>query len=142
MKQYFKQITLCFLLTLFLLNGCGKQPSEGNEPPAQPTTQITQPTTQTDGNPEEGELPAITVPQQTEPVTEPIEVTTPPAVTKPAPTTQPPVTTQATEPPATTRPTQPPVPADPPEATEPTRQTEPTESPRLDEDELPPVPVF
>ncbi len=118
MKQYLGLITLCILLSMFLLNGCGKQPSEETLPAdTQPSTQTTQPQTESAGDLEEGELPALTIPQQTEPVTQPTEGTPAPEATQPI---------QEPKPPADTEPTQPP---------------EPTEPPRLDENELPPIPV-
>ncbi len=107
MKQYFK-LALCVLLSVLLLTGCGKQPSED----AVPTT--TQPVTEATHGLEEGELPPVAIPQETESVTQPAEETTAPE------------TTQATED------------TQPPETTEP---TESTDSPGFDDDELPPVPI-
>ncbi len=139
MKQYFKRITLCILLSVLLLNGCGKQPSEETLPAdTQPSTQTTQSQTESAGDLEEGELPALTIPQQTEPVTQPTrgqenEKPTDGDPQMPA-TTDP---TRGTEPPAITEPT---------EGTKPSEETKPTEveptlPPRFDEDELPPIPV-
>lgn len=56
MKQYVK-LALCVLLSVLLLTGCGKQPSED----ASPTT--TQPVTEATDGLEEGELPPVVIPQ-------------------------------------------------------------------------------
>ena len=139
MKQYVK-LALCVLLSVLLLTGCGKQPSED----ASPTT--TQPVTEATHGLEEGELPPVVIPQQTKPAeevtapetTQPTEGTKPPETTKPTEGTQPPETTEPTEstqPPETTEPTEG---TQPPETTEPTESTDP---PGFDDDELPPVPV-
>ena len=148
---------LCISLSVFLLAGCGEQPAE--EPvDSRGTSSATQLPTEENDILEEGELPSLTLPQQTQPVTEGIEATQPtvstegsqesdttePAETSPSevPTvpsepseSEPPVTVQPTVPPETTQPTE------PPETTPPVT-TEPTEPTKLDEDELPPIPVF
>ena len=157
-------LLLCIVLCTALLPACGEQ--AGVEPTGTvPTTEATQPI-QTEGGLEEGELPAVTLPQETEPVTEPTEATQPVENTEPAtepteatrpqqPTeqeTQPPEISQPSQPtqPTETEPSQqptepvettPPVTTEPVETTPPVT-TEPTEPPRLDEDELPPIPVF
>ena len=115
---------LILLLCIFLLAACGKQAAED---PTEPTAKAVQ-EENADGV-EEGLLPVTTVPQQTEQVTAPAEDTEPPKETDP---TEP----APTEPPKETEPTDP-VPTEPPET-----DTEPTEPPGLDENELPPIPVF
>ena len=137
-------LLLSTTLCLALLSACGKQAAE-DAPGTQPTSGVTQPQTESAGL-EEGELPDVTVPQQTQPVTgsvveppstentdptEPSEETQPTEVSEPSQPTQP----TETVPPETTQPVE-------PDETTPPATTEPTEQPRLDEDELPPIPVF
>ena len=134
---------LCLLVCVFLLAACGKQAAED---PTEPTAKAVQ-EENADGV-EEGQLPATTVPQQTEQVTAPAEDTEPPKETEPtepAPT-EPPQETEPTEPePTEPAPTEPPketAPTDPVPTEPPETDTEPTEPPGLDENELPPIPVF
>ena len=82
MKQYVK-LALCVLLSVLLLTGCGKQPSED----ASPTT--TQPVTEATDGLEEGELPPVVIPQQTKPVTQPAEEATAYETTQPTEGTKP-----------------------------------------------------
>ena len=139
-------LLLCGLLCVMLMAACGKQTAE--EPAeTQPTADVTQPTQEAappttesawsqgpfDSDGQENTLPAVTVPQGTEPTAGATEGTEPPREsnpTKPTETSQP---NQPTE----TEPTS-------PEATEPTspEATEPTQETELDEDELPMLPVF
>ena len=147
---------LWITLLAFLLAACGKQAAEA---PVQPTTQTTPPLTQRADDLEDGELPAIPIPQQpvTEPTgeTEPAEGTIPTEgtnPTQPSPS-EPSGETEPTEPKPTqsapTQPSEPPEsippettrPSNPPETTPP-ETSETTEPPTLDEDELPPIPVF
>ena len=141
------------ILAVVLLCGCGKVTQEETLP-----TESLCPTEQTEQW-EDGELPLVTIPQQTEPAetTEIPGETKPPETTKPNQGTIPPETTVPAEatkpaetetvPPATTVPSEPPetvppittVPSEPPE-TVPPETTVPTEPP-LEEDELPPVVV-
>ena len=133
-----EKLALCVLLSVLLLTGCGKQPSED----ASPTT--TQPVTEATHGLEEGELPPVVIPQQTKPVTQPAEETTAPETTQPTEGTKP---AEGTKPPETTKPTegtQPPETTEPTEGTQPPETTEPTEStdpPGFDGDELPPMPI-
>lgn len=148
---------LCISLSVLLFVGCGEQPAE--EPGySRGTGSVTQLPTEENDMLEEGELPSLTLPQQTQPATEGTEVTQPtvstegsqePDTTEPAETSpsevpsvpgepsesEPPVTVQPTVPTETTQPTEPP-------ETTPPATTEPTEPAKLDEDELPPIPVF
>ena len=137
---------LCVMLCMVLLAACGKQAAEVVPADTQPTTELTQPSTVPVGDLEDDELPPVILPVETEPVTEPdVEPTPtePPKATEPSEPvkeTQPQVSkpTEPTEP-VTTAPTEP-TPTEPAEPE--TQPTEPTEIPRLDENELPPVPVF
>jgi hypothetical protein len=136
---------LCITLCVFLLSACGKQAAEE---PTVPPTEAAQ--TENPNGLEQGELPAIIIPQQTEPVTtptedsEPTEGTMPPAATEPSKGTEP-TEPKPTEPPKETEPTEPeptqPKPTEPEEPSE-TAPPETTEPPKLDENELPPIPVF
>lgn len=140
-------LLLCIALSVFLLSACGKQAAEGPSP-SQGTTQATQSQTESGNSLEEGELPAITIPQQTHPVTAPTEeaeVIKPPAATAPTVGTKPAEPTPTEPAPTQPEPTEPPE-TTPPEATRPTDPTETappeaTEPPRLDPDELPPIPI-
>jgi hypothetical protein len=160
MKQHSISVWLCLLAMVLLLTACGKRAMEETFPTditTQPATGATQPTTQTDQGLENGELPQVTLPQQTEPSTQPqenekpgggntgtanppetskpTEDTTPPEASKPAEGTIPPVATEPSEETGASESTQPPT--VPPETSQPTNPTEPP----FDEDELPPIPV-
>lgn len=99
---------------VLLLTACGKQAAE------EPATQPGQSTTLATDALDEGELPQVTLPQQTQPVTDVTEETEPTESAKPTEGTEP---SQPTQPPNTSVP------------------TEPT-GPPFDEDELPPIPVW
>ena len=122
---------LCITLCVFLLSACGKRAAEE---PTVPPTQAAQ-TENPDGL-EQGEFPAIIIPQQTEPVTDPTEDSEPTEGTMAPAATEPSKGTEPTEP----EPTQP-KPTEPEEPSE-TAPPETTEPPKLDENELPPIPVF
>jgi hypothetical protein len=128
MKQYYIRFWLCLLTLLFLLTACGKQAAED----PLPTDMSTHPTAQTGERLDEGELPQVTFPQQTQPVTDPTEGTKPPEETNPSEDAAPPEETDPSE--GTT----PPETMLPPETS---RPTVPAEPPRFDEDELPLIPV-
>lgn len=150
---------LCIVLCVIFLSACGEQAAED---PAltQPTTEATQPQGLPENNVEEEELPAVTIPQQTQPVTEGVGQTEPGLETKPtepSKESQPPEVSQPSQPTTEAEPTEPEtppsetVPTEPettPSETVPTEpettlpETVPTEPPKLDEDELPPVPLF
>lgn len=126
-------ILLCCLCCAVLLCACGKQKTE--EPA---------PTTQSDqglggNNLAENETPMITFPLQNPPVDEGIMPEDPEISRDPFPEDLPVEPPQVTQPPVTTEPSQPTT-----ESTEPTEPIEPvvTEPHKLEEDELPPVPLF
>lgn len=139
MKGY-KPLALLVLMMLcvVLLAACGEQAAEDTAIP-QLTTEATQPQAGDNGDQEEGELPAVTIPPETEPVTdgenEPDLETEP---TEPTKQTESANIPEETQPPVVTEPSQ------EPEPTEPTQPetTQPTELPGMDEDELPLIPFF
>lgn len=124
MRQYFKLIILCVLLLVCFLNGCTKRPSEKSDTG---TTHNTQSETEPTGTEDDGEPPAIIIPQQTEPETQPIPGQEDGKTSGSG--SQSFTSTGSTEPSATT------------EATEGTESTKATLPPKFDEDELPPIPV-
>lgn len=146
-------LAVCTILCFGLLAACGKQAAEAPSS-SQPTTNVTQPQSDADGALDEGELPAVTVPQPDELLTGSAEGSEPEGEIDSAETTQPIETKPAQEPqssdsPQTSEPTQsteapPPEPTRPvdPQGTAAPEADEQTEPPRLDEDELPPIPIF
>lgn len=123
-----KLIGLWLLMFVFLLTACGKYVAEETLP----LDMTTRPTAQAGEGADEEELPQVTIPRQTEPVTQP---TQPQEVYPSDDETTP---SENTEPPQVTNPMA------PTDETESPEETEPTESPRqpgLGEDELPLVPV-
>ena len=114
-KRRFRHMALCVLLLGFLMNGCVEQPSKETDPThTQPAIQPTQTQAASTGDAAEEELPPVTLPQQTEPATEPTGERNPPVETKPTEETFP---------------------------TEPTQPTQSTGESERNEDELPLVPV-
>lgn len=156
MKQHSIRVWLCLLVMVLLLTACGKQAAEETLP----TDMTTQPTTQTNQGLEDGELPQVTIPQLTEPSTQPqenekpAEGSTPPETTKPTEGTIPPAATEPTEetthaqpkpteppepvPPETTQPVDPPETTEPTEGTTPPPATEPSEGTEPPESAQPP----
>ena len=140
-------LLLCIVFCVVLFAACGEQAAE--EPAVtQPTTETiplqTESNTEPEDKLEEDELPALTFPQATEPVT---EDTAEPEPSQPADEEKP-QATEVSKPSEPTEPTEPTTtqsettPSEPQPETEAPEATEPTEPPILDEDELPPVPVF
>ena len=150
------KILFVIALSVFLLVACNNQATE--EPMVtNGTVETTQPVTGASGILDEGELPAVVIPEQNQPETdedvtiEPTEIIEPTLATEP---TEPSATTKPTEPkptettsppsePTETEPSETPEPEPTiPSETTPPPTTDATEPPRLDEDELPPIPLF
>jgi len=141
MGSKFSKFLLCCMLCVGLLGACGGQAAED---PAltQPTTEATQPQGLPENSGEKVEPPADPVPQQTQPVTDATGAAEPDFETKPTEGTKPTEPPKQTPPPEVSEPSQPTTEAEPTEPETTPTETVPTEPPELDEDELPPVPLF